>query len=254
MFSDSNEPGSGAGPDCGPPQARLQALRSQPPCRFCRCPVSDAERRAGDFLGETLRCRSCLEGAVIAMPHARRLFAPVLTWVRSQGLSLPRPGPRLLLCNEERLSRLGNRPAWNGELGATWSRLRAWQPTGIVLLWGLPAAVFQGVAVYELGRYWLRSHHPTGLPPWFERGLCQLLVRRHGRHRLLQHLGRSGRFLMDLGPGNLTAEGPSLRRVRELVSREGLSRVAAGVEGRGSRANWRNWGLSDETGMLRPDD
>jgi len=43
------------------------------------------------------------------------------------------------------------------------------------VLRGLPATLFQGVTVHELGHVWLIVHGIQNLPSWAEEGFCELL-------------------------------------------------------------------------------
>jgi hypothetical protein len=46
---------------------------------------------------------------------------------------------------------------------------------GVAVLRGLPATLFQGVTVHELGHVWLIVHSIQNLPSWAEEGFCELL-------------------------------------------------------------------------------
>jgi hypothetical protein len=154
-----------------------------------------------------------------------------------------------MLCNEAHLSRIRGGAGWRGELGATWyARSPNGPPAGVVLLWGLPETIFQGVAVYEVTRYWFRLRETPHLPDWFKTGFSQLLLQRHGRHRLLRRLGRAARLAEAVEPWVRKSEGSSLRRVRELVDRQGFKQVLAGINDPALREKWGGWDLPGDTG------
>nr|WP_256439747.1 protein DA1 [Candidatus Chloroploca mongolica] len=52
------------------------------------------------------------------------------------------------------------------------------EPSGVAILRGLPATLFQGVTVHELGHVWLAVHQVVGLAPWIEEGFCEVLAHR----------------------------------------------------------------------------
>ena len=61
----------------------------------------------------------------------------------------------------------------------------------VVVLAGLPAPLFQAVAVHELGHVWAASNNLLGIPPLIEEGFCQLLS-----HTWIAERGTYGRIGM----------------------------------------------------------
>ena len=101
-------------------------------------------------------------------------------------------------------------------------RLIRTEVTGITILSGLPATLFQGVAMHEFGHVWLIVHAVRGLPDWAEEGFCELLA-----HRYYQHLNTPEASFhatsTEKNPDPVYGEG--FRRVRALAERYGFPRL-----------------------------
>ena len=95
------------------------------------------------------------------------------------------------------------------------------------MLQGLPAPLFQGVVVHELGHVWLVVHDIKGLPPWAEEGFCELLA-----YRYYSGLNTpEGRFYaagIENNPSPVYGEG--FRRVRAMADRVGFSRLVESLQ------------------------
>jgi hypothetical protein len=110
------------------------------------------------------------------------LFAQVKQWASSQGLVYNNLPLSLELCDRARLAVLLQERNQVHSLGATVSstytqngRVMRAEVGGVAVLRGLPATLFQGVTVHELGHVWLIVHGIENLPSWAEEGFCELL-------------------------------------------------------------------------------
>jgi hypothetical protein len=109
----------------------------------------------------------------------------LVQWVNSQGLMYNNLNLRIELRNRAQLAQFLREPGDTQSLGATLhttytenGRVVRTEVNGVTILRGLPATLFQGVTVHELGHAWLAVHSVTGLPRWAEEGFCELLAYR----------------------------------------------------------------------------
>lgn len=172
------------------------------------------------------RCAVCRGSAIERVEQAQPLFDRLVEWVKRQGLPPGNVPFHVELVDQARLAHLIQRPNHMDALGATLRVLYSQQGQvvqvevrGVAVLHGLPATLFQGVAVHELGHVWLAIHGVRGLPSWTEEGFCNLLS--HGLYEYLataesrfhaQAMERSADF--DYGEG--------FRRVRAVAQRVGF--------------------------------
>ena len=98
--------------------------------------------------------------------------------------------------------------------------------SGVAILQGLPATLFQGVTMHELGHVWLIAHGIQGLPPWGEEGFCELLA-----YRYYQHLNtpESRYHVSSTEKNHDPVYGDGFRRVRTLADRHGFPRLLAAL-------------------------
>ncbi|MBV9232139.1 MAG: hypothetical protein JOZ18_22705, partial [Chloroflexi bacterium] len=129
-----------------------------PPCAFCGRLVSPQQREQGPGSSESIRCPICRASAVETSAEAEPLFRQVKQWVSSQGLTYNNLPLSLVLCGRARLAQLLSERSHVHALGATVSStyrqnghpVRT-EVSGVAVLQGLPATLFQGITVHELG-------------------------------------------------------------------------------------------------------
>lgn len=210
-----------------------------PPCAYCGRMVSPQQREPG---AQVVRCPICRAQAIETDVEARPLFSQVVHWLTAQGLTYNNLHLSLELCDRARLnSLLGGYHDLQREqqvagyldhaLGATISesytqngRLVSTSITGVSILQGLPATLFQGVTVHELGHVWLIVQGIQQLPPWAEEGFCELLS-----HRFYQqlHTPESEYYSQckERNPDPIYGDG--FRSVRTSAERTGFARFLA---------------------------
>ncbi len=150
------------------------------PCDYCGRLISpdQMERKV-----DTIRCPICRSSSIEADIEAKPLFSQAIRWVSSQGLTYNNLRLELKLCDRQKLAQLLQ--GHSHMLGATFgtsiqngSVMRT-EVNGIAVLQGLPATLFQGVTVHELGHVWLIVQGIRDLPAWAEEGFCELLSYRY---------------------------------------------------------------------------
>jgi hypothetical protein len=153
-----------------------------PTCVYCGRLVSPQQQEAAREPGEGIRCPICRASAVETVEVARPLFSQVKQWVGRQRLVYNNLPLSLDLCGPARLAALLHGRSQVHAHGATMSttytqdgRELYTKVEGVSVLRGLPAMLFQGVAVHELGHVWLVVHGVKNLPLWAEEGFCELL-------------------------------------------------------------------------------
>ncbi len=156
--------------------------RHYPPCAFCGRLIANqsvSENRE-------ISCSVCQSSAVVTITEARPLFSHVTHWISRQGLVYNNLPLSLELCDRDRLAQLLSEYGQTHSRGATTSstytqngRVVRATVNGIAVLQGLPAVLFQGVAVHELGHVWLIVHGIQNLPHWGVEGFCEYLSHRY---------------------------------------------------------------------------
>ncbi len=154
-----------------------------PACSHCGRLIPPAQVEHG---AETMRCPICRASAVESAVEAKPLFSQAIHWVSSQGLTYNNLRLGLELCDREKLAQFLHRHDLAHALGATTSRsytqngkVTHVEVSGVAVLQGLPAVLFQGVTVHELGHVWLIVQGIHDLPLWAEEGFCELLSYRY---------------------------------------------------------------------------
>ena len=158
-----------------------------PHCDFCGRLVSpqQQERQQGTSKPESMRCPICRSTAVETTDEAQPLFRQCIQWGSQQGLKYNNQKLSLELVNRAKLARYLSTHIEPHALGATMSstyvqdgRVVRTEIGGVAVLHGLPAALFQGVTIHELGHVWLLVQGISNLPMWAEEGFCELLSQR----------------------------------------------------------------------------
>lgn len=152
-----------------------------PSCRFCGRLVPP-HHQGSSGQTEGVRCPVCRAQAIESIAQARPLFARLVQWVNGQGLLYNNLNLHIELRNRQQLAQLLRQPNDTRSLGATLhttytenGRVVRTEVNGVAILRGLPATLFQGVTVHELGHAWLAVHGVVDLPDWAEEGFCELL-------------------------------------------------------------------------------
>lgn len=155
-----------------------------PHCSFCGRLVPPQEQETDN--AESIRCAVCRGSAIESADAARPIFKRLIQWVGSQGLRYNNLPLSLELCGRAKLAYYLSERALSHSLGATMSktysvdgRVVRSEVTGVAVLLGLPATLFQGVTVHELGHVWLIVQGIQDMPSWAEEGFCELLSYRY---------------------------------------------------------------------------
>jgi hypothetical protein len=156
-----------------------------PHCTYCGRLVPPQEQEAGRSR-EEIRCAVCRSTAIESADEARPIFKKLIQWVGSQGLRYNNLPLTLELCGREKLAHYLSERGLSHSLGATMSktysldgRVVRSEVTGVAVLLGLPATLFQNVTIHELGHVWLIVQGIQDLPSWAEEGFCELLSYRY---------------------------------------------------------------------------
>jgi hypothetical protein len=156
-----------------------------PRCSCCSRLVPPRQQTRGWEDYGIVRCAVCRATAIEVVEQAQPLFQQCKQWISRQGFTFNKLPLRLEL--RERgilLNMLGDR-AINHPLGVTLSstmqygQQRSSRIDGVAVLQGMPATLFAGVVLHELGHVWLTVHGIEHLPPWAEEGFCELLSYRY---------------------------------------------------------------------------
>ena len=197
-----------------------------PHCAYCGRMVAPQQREPG---ADIIRCPVCRQHAVETVIEARPLFSHVVRWLNAQGLLFNNLHLSLELCDRAHLNGLLQGHNQAHSLGATTSAtymqnglvLRS-EVSGVAVLQGLPAVLFQGVTVHELGHVWLIVNEVRGLPSWAEEGFCELLSYRYYQD-LRSEEGRYYYVSKEQNPDPIYGEG--FRRLRDLSMSLGFPRL-----------------------------
>jgi hypothetical protein len=195
-----------------------------PHCAYCGRLVSpqQQERRA-----EVVCCPTCRSSAIETIEEAKPLYSRVVHWAGAQGLTYNNLPLGLELCDRAKLLRGSNGSHSLGVTTSTTSytpdgRVVRTEVSGVAILHGLPATLFQGVTIHELGHVWLVVHGVQGLPAWAEEGFCELLA-----YRYYQHLNTpEGRYHASSTEKNRDPiYGDGFRRLCALADKYGFPRL-----------------------------
>jgi len=134
----------------------------------------------------------------------------------------------LELCDRARLAVLLQSHAEPHSLGVTSSsmytqngQIMSTQVDGIAVLRGMPATLFQGVTIHELGHAWLAVHNIRSLPLWAEEGFCELLSYRYYTEMATDE-SRYHANNIEQNPNPVYGNG--FRRIRALADSMGFQR------------------------------
>ncbi|HEU5379224.1 MAG TPA: protein DA1 [Ktedonobacteraceae bacterium] len=157
-----------------------------PHCSFCSRLIPPDQQTPGWREYDSLRCSVCRYTAVETAEQAQPLFSQLKQWMGQQGFRFNQLPLSLELCGRARLGTLLHARSENHPLGVTLSSTRIQNGSvldsrvdGVAVLQGMPALLFAGVVLHELGHVWLTVHGIGNLPLWAEEGFCQLLSHRY---------------------------------------------------------------------------
>jgi hypothetical protein len=198
-------------------------------CAYCGrlVPPGQQEQPSSSY-SEPVRCPICRASAIETVAEAKPFFTSVKQWVGSQGLVYNSLPLSLEICDRARLRALLQGRSQVHSLGATVSstytqngRVLRTEVGGVAVLRGLPATLFQGVTVHELGHVWLIVHSILNLPSWSEEGFCELLS-----HRLYTHMDtpESRHHALAIEQNRDPIYGTGFQRVRARADALGFAR------------------------------
>ncbi len=197
-----------------------------PSCAYCGRLVAPQQQERG---AETVRCPTCRADAVETIEEAKPLYARVVHWASSQGLTYNNLPLKLELCDRTKLAQLLHERSSTHSLGVTMSttytengRIVRTAVSGVAILHGLPAPLFQGVTMHELGHVWLVVHGVRNLPAWAEEGFCELLA-----YRYYQYLNtpEAHYHASSIEKNPDPAYGDGFRRLHALEEKYGFARL-----------------------------
>lgn len=164
----------------------MEHQQEYPACSFCGRLIPPQQQTSGWRLNESMRCPICRSTAIESAEQAQVLFSQLKQWISQQGFRFNQLPLRLELCDRSRLERLLQGRSTVHPLGVTLSssqmqgrKVLSSRVEGVAVLQGMPATLFAGVVLHELGHVWLIVHHIESLPLWAEEGFCQLLSHRY---------------------------------------------------------------------------
>jgi hypothetical protein len=197
-----------------------------PHCAYCARLVSPQQQERGT---EVVRCPICRSSAVETIEEAKPLYSRVVHWASGQGLTYNNLPLGLELCDRAKLAQLLRERHESHSLGVTTStaytqngRVVRTEVSGVAILHGLPATLFQGVTIHELGHVWLIVHGVESLPSWAEEGFCELLAYRYYQH-LNTPEGHYHASSTEKNPDPVYGDG--FRRLRALADKYGFPRL-----------------------------
>lgn len=157
-----------------------------PRCSFCSRLIPPNQQTPGWQDYNSLRCSVCRSTAIETAEQAQPLFNQLKQWIGQQGFRFNQLPLRLELCGRAKLMTLFQGRSESHPLGITLSSMhmqngfvRENRVEGVAVLQGMPALLFAGVVLHELGHVWLTVHGIRNLPLWAEEGFCQLLSHRY---------------------------------------------------------------------------
>ena len=198
-----------------------------PHCDFCGRLISPQQQEHRGNV-ESMRCPICRSTAIETIDEAQPLFRQCVQWVSRQGLKYNNQKLSLELVDRAKLARYLSTHIEPHALGATMSstyvqdgHVVQTEIGGVAVLQGLPASLFQGVTIHELGHVWLLVQGISNLSNWAEEGFCELLAQRfHTEMNTPEHAYYAGNIERNPDP----VYGGGYRRVRAIADKLGFER------------------------------
>lgn len=159
--------------------------KEYPSCSFCGRFISPRQQTPGWNIYASQRCPVCRSTAIESVEQAQPFFQKCKQWISQQGFRFNQLPLRLELHDRSWLEALWPDRSVQHPQGVTLTTTHTRNGSvtssveGVAVLQGMPATLFSGVVIHELGHVWLSVHQVIGLPPWAEEGFCQLLAVRY---------------------------------------------------------------------------
>jgi hypothetical protein len=157
-----------------------------PACSFCHRLIPPQEQTPGWQAYGSQRCAACRATAIETATQARPVYEQLKRWLSQQGFRFQQLPLRLELWERGRIDQALATRSVNHTLGITLSRQEvlnhrviSQKIEGVAVVLGMPATLFSGVVIHELGHAWLIVHEIRSLPLPLEEGFCQLLSFRY---------------------------------------------------------------------------
>jgi len=154
-----------------------------PVCSFCSRLIPPDQQTPGWDAYESQRCFTCRATAIEVIEQAQPLYRQLKQWIITQGFRFNQLPLHLELCGRARLHTLLGGRNVNHPLGVTltsnlnmFGRTMTSQVEGVAVAQGMPALLFSGTVLHELGHAWLTVHGVEKLPLWASEGFCELLA------------------------------------------------------------------------------
>ncbi len=200
-----------------------------PRCTFCGRLIALQQQTSGWNAYGVTRCPVCRASAIEVVEQAQPLFQTCKQWVGREGLRFNQLPLRLEMHDRAFLTGLLRDRSVNHPLGVTLSSKQTRNGTilrsqidGVAVLVGMPATLFAGVVLHELGHVWLTVHQIEQLPSWAEEGFCQLLsYRYYSSLNTPESRYHAERLESDTDP----VYGEGFRKMRILSDRLGFQRL-----------------------------
>lgn len=199
-----------------------------PRCAFCSRLIPPQQQQEDWLAYGCQRCATCRATAIETAEQAQPLFRQCTRWIGQQGFRFHQLPLHLELCARAKLVTLLQGRSANHPLGVTLSSTTyhghavTHRVEGVAVLQGMPALLFSGVVLHELGHVWLAVHGIEGLPLWAEEGFCQLLSHRYYAS-LDTHEARYHRESLERERDPIYGDG--FRRARALSERMGFEHL-----------------------------
>jgi hypothetical protein len=199
-----------------------------PRCAFCSRLIPPQQQTPGWRDYESLRCTVCRSVAVETSEEAQPPFTQCKQWLSQQGFRFNQLPLRLELRKSSALASLLQNRSVNHPLGVTLASTRIQNGSvtdnrieGVVIQQGMPAMLFMGVTIHELGHVWLAVQGIQGLPLWAEEGFAQLLAHRYYKQR---DTNESRYHALRIEQDSDPIYGNGFRRIQALSEQMGFAR------------------------------
>ncbi len=196
--------------------------KQYPHCSFCARLIPPQQQIANWNAYGSQCCAVCRSTAIETIEQGKPLYGQLKRWISEQGLRFNQLPLRLEFCDRQKLLTLLRDRIESHPLGITLSSTRYQggqeidsSVDGVTILQGMPATLFAGVVIHELGHVWLIAQGIRSLPLWAEEGFCQLL---------------SYRYYESLGTAEARYHANGIERATDQVYGEGFRRVHARSE------------------------
>jgi len=203
--------------------------KQYPACSFCGRLIAPRQQTPGWNSYDSQRCPVCRSTAIESVEQAQPSFQQCKQWISQQGFRFNQLPLRLELHDTSWLAALWPDQSVPHPRGVTLTTITRGgngymqsKVEGVAVLQGMPAALFCGVVVHELGHVWLAVHQVTELPHWAEEGFCELLAWRYYNHL---DTPEARYYAKSMQESQDPIYGEGFRRVSLLSQRMGFARL-----------------------------